>query len=378
MSPTTPSSRFLVRLCSMALSCFGLLATPGCGRAGPGDGEIDEGSGGLPPVPPRIESTILRVVNAADSAESVVAVRAVSSGLPEAVIDVEVAPGETLDLVDLVAPSFYWICVEFASGFRTVPRLAGIWPGAPVVLEVAHLLTGPAALEATWTGAYQDAIGTLHTLSMTFDPAGQVTRVLVDALDVAKTGTTTETSEGVFRVTFMDASVALLVCDAANRWYAGIVFDDGAFGALQKGALPMFLPFTSWDAVGAWDGFHASLSTSSLGVQDLRAASAFVYKPLGRWTGHDESMKDFDGTTLVVAAASFGMAFGMLSCSYLDDTAVAGELTVFLSTDRSFAFGAYVPAGGVVFPEDLTFLALRRSFYEEPAEGGSEYFFGHY
>lgn len=349
--------RSLARFVGVVLSCVGFLMTPGCGLAAAAavgliEDEINGGGGGGG------DDTVLRIENAAGSSESVAVIRVVSVEVnpAETFFTREIEPGHALNLKNLLDPGAYWVSIEFDSGFRTVPRTALIVDEDTTTVAVSHLLTGPNALSGSWSGAYQDGAAALHTLSLAFNVTGALTVTTVDGVNALITGTTLETSEGVFQVSFSDASHGLLVCDG-GRTHAGLMLSNGSFGVLQKGASPILPVYASGDAVGSWTGLHLESSATTLDVDDLRATHA-TSSGLGLWADQDEKAKDYASTTPLGVDST---AFGRFACNYQDDAAVSGAFVFFVSADKTYAFGAYDPTTSTVFPNDLTFFAATKA-----------------
>ncbi len=314
--------------------------------------EGDNGDGGAP--------TVLLVRNDPASTEAIVKIlvaRLDEAHVPYA-YDVNDAPGVATSLNDGFDAGDHWVRVVYASGWRSRALPIVVVKDGSVTLTFAHAPPDLAAMAGTWFGGADTSLGVPHTYALTIAVSGQVGGRTIDGVVDTATGTLDETSEGVYRVTWSDASVTALVADEAHG-HAGFVSDDGRVGALQKGAAAPLPTGVHADVVGAWRGTEVRFAGATFEPSDVDAARAIV-SAQQHWTGNDG---DGDGSTSVSPLLVTSPATLRFEADAESDAAVpvALSLGMWLTADRTFGFVLLAPTAGGTFPDAGVFQLLKKT-----------------
>ena len=356
-------SRRLWRLASRTAVLATLAATSlsatGCGlAAGLLTGLITDaingsnGDGGDP--------TVLLVGNEAGSTEAIVEIDVVRIDGAHApyTYPVNTAPGAAASLKDVFDAGAHSVRVVYASGWRSQSHAVDIVKDGTVTTKFVHAAPDLSLMAGTWFGSAANPLGVSITYAFTLDVAGHASTRTIDGVADAATGTLTETSEGVYRVTWSGATVSALVADDAHA-HAGLVADDGTVGALQKGATGPLPTGTNADVVGTWIGTEVHLVGAPLAPGELDAANATV-SAQQHWIGNDAHG---DGTVGVTPLVVLAPTFLRYECDAEDDapTPLSLNLGMWLTADRTYGFVVLAPAAGGAFPDSGVFQLLKKS-----------------
>ena len=346
------------RVRRLATACFALLplASTGCGLAAALavplitdaiEGNNDDGG----------DPTILDVRNDASSTEHMVRVEVarVDGAHAPYSYDVDEAPGRGKSLKNIFDPGAHWVRVVYASGWRSRARAITIIKDDTVTMTFQRVAADYSAMNGTWLGRAETSGGTATTYGFTVSGAGLVSARTVDGVADGATGTLAETSDGVFRVSWSDTTVAALVTDATHT-HAGLLLANGTTGALQKGATAPLPTSVDADVVGTWSGTQVRFTGATLAPASLDAANATI-SAQQHWDGSDGFGY---GTTGVDA---LGVAPGTLAYDGAaeDELAVPLTLRVFLTADLAFGFARLDLVTGATFPDSARYQLLERA-----------------
>jgi len=333
------------------------LATPGCGLAAAIavplitdaiDGNNDDGG----------DPTILDVRNDAVSLDAIVKVevaRVDGTQAPYSYV-VNEGPGDGKSLRNVFDAGPHWVRVVYASGWRSRARAITVVKDDTVTITFAHRAPDLATMAGTWFGPSGTLGSPSQTYGLTLDAAGQATARAVDGVAAAVTGTLAETSEGVYRVSWSDASVIALVADGP-RTHAGLLASDARVGALQKGATPPLPTGADANVVGSWVGTEVRFGGATLTPTDIDAASATV-SAQQHWDGTDG---DGDTTTGVSPLLVTAPAYLRFEGDAEDGAALALDQLMWLTSDRTFGFVQFTPVTPGAFPAAGIFQALEKA-----------------
>lgn len=346
------------RVRRLAAACFALLplASTGCGLAAaiavPLITDVIEGDnddGGDP--------TILDVRNDASSTEHMVRIEIarVDGTKPPYAYDVDEEPGRGKSLKNIFDAGPHWVRVVFASGWRSRARAVTVVKDDTVTITFQRVAADFAAMNGTWLGRAETSVGAAFTYGFTVGGAGLVSARTVDGVADAATGTLAETSEGVFRVSWSDSTVAALVTDAAHV-HAGLLLDSGAVGALEKGATAPLPTGVDADVVGSWSGTQVRFTGATLAPASLDAATATI-SAQQHWDGSD----GFGYGTSGVDALSVAPGTLAYDGAAEDELAVPLTLRLFLTADKAFGFARLDVVTSPSFPDTSRFQLLERA-----------------
>ncbi|MCC7137725.1 MAG: hypothetical protein IT460_04780 [Planctomycetes bacterium] len=349
-------SRTLSRLATLVVALLPL-ATTGCGLAAAAAAaaisdaiEGDNGDGGDP--------TVVRVENDPASVDAIVTIlvaRADGTMTPKS-FTVDEDPGDSKSLKDVLTAGTNYVRVVYASGWRSRARSVEVIKDDTVSVSFRHGTTDVASMAGTWFGGGEDGGGTARTWALTLDGSGNASARTMDGSVAMATGTTTETSEGVYRVTWSDTDVWTLVADGA-RAHAGLATDDGAVAALQKGATGPLPTGVDGDVVGSWVGTQATFSGATFVPTDLDAARATV-SAQGHWDAHSGDGDASVGVTPLLASVPAYLRF---SADAEDAVTNPLDLDVWLSSDKTFGLAVLWPTAGGAWPDVATFAILEKA-----------------
>jgi hypothetical protein len=303
-------------------------------------------------------ATVLLVTNDASSTDTIVEVdvsRVDGTEAPTSHL-VGITPGGSASLSNVVDAGTHWVHVVYASGWRSRAKSVEVLAHTTVVVTFLHAAPNLAALSGSWFGA-TETLGSGHTYALTLDGAGAASGRAVDGVPDPATGTLVETSEGVYRLTWSDASVIALVADVLPAAaHAGLVVDDGTVGVLQKGAVSLAAPSVDADVLGSWSGVQVRFSGATLDPIDVGAATATV-SGAQHWEGRDSSAGSTTGTTPLVVSDGAHLRYAGLAA----DGGLALELDAGLTPDRHVGLFDLTPTTGAVFPVDTAFQLLTKA-----------------
>lgn len=306
------------------------------------------------------DPTIMLVGNQATSTDAIVQIEVVRVDGTHAPYSyaVNTSPGGAASLKDVFDAGLHSVRVVFASGWRSFPHTVEVVKDATVTTTFVHAAPDLTVLAGAWYGGAANPLGVPVTYGFTLDAAGHAGGRALDGVADAATGTLAETSEGVYRVTWSDATVAALVVDAAHV-HAGVLLDDGTVGALQKGAVAPLPTGVDADAVGNWFGAQVRFVGAPLAPAELDSATATV-SAQQHWTGTDAHRDATVGVSPLVVTAPAFLAY---EADAEDDAPVPVSLALgmWLTADRTFAFVSLAPASGGTFPDAGRFQLLQKA-----------------
>jgi hypothetical protein len=350
-----PADRRVVRLATVCVALLPLLST-GCGLLAAVavplitdaiEGDNDDGG----------DPTVLDVRNDASSTERMVRIEvARADGTHEPYgYDVDEAPGRGKSLKNIFDAGPHWVRVVYASGWRSRARSILVVKDDTVTLTFQRVAADFSAMNGTWLGRAETGAGAALTYGFTVAGAGLASARTVDGVADAATGTLAETSEGVFRLSWSDTTVAALVTDATHT-HAGLLLGDGTTGALQKGATAPLPTGLDADAVGTWSGTQVRFAGATLTPASVDAANATV-SVQQHWDGAD----GFGYRTAGVDALTVAPGTLAYDGAAEDALAVALSLRLFLTPDLAFAFARLDLAGGATFPDSARYQLLEQA-----------------
>lgn len=215
-------------------------------------------------------------------------------------------------------------------------------PGGPSGHSVA-------SLQGSWYGTMRDTGGTLHTVQIFIDGAGNITSILQDGIGQGVTGVITKVSAKVFGLLLSDGTDAGFIVDGAGT-HAGYLDDGFYFGALQKGASSI-PTYASGDVVGSWSGYGVTVDGAF--ELDQEFSSSATVDGGFQISGSDGLFGNFTGEFQSIISA-----WGVYQGIY-DNGIDTGTVVAFLSADKSFA-ASYACKNGGTFPTGCSYTAWNK------------------
>lgn len=198
------------------------------------------------------------------------------------------------------------------------------------------------SLNGTWRGNLEDAVGTMHTLTITVS-GDTITSILIDGVNQSLTGGLVQRSANVFGFILSDTTEGGFIVDNGRQH---LTFLDEFFnvGVLQKnaGALP---PFVQADIAGSASG--AVVTTDFLTFQEF--TGSVTCDATGTCSGANDDIGNFTAT---LTYTNLGRWTGTSNFAGGSST-----VSVFLSEDKLFAgsWACNFAIGG--FPDACSFTA---------------------